>query len=210
MLQIGLTGGAAAGKSVVAHWFAAIGAPVVDADTAAREVVAPGTEGLTAVTEAFGTGILADDGALDRAVLRRHVFADADARARLESILHPRIRAHMDIAIEALAGEEHAYCLRAVPLLVETSEHWRCDRVLVVDAPEPVQLRRLGLRDGVDEESARTILAAQADRWTRVAAADDVVANGDDVPPERSVAPQVHALDAKFRALAHRGRAARN
>ncbi|MEF8833804.1 MAG: dephospho-CoA kinase [Halofilum sp. (in: g-proteobacteria)] len=205
MLRIGLTGGAASGKSLVARQFEALGVPVIDADVVSREVVRPGTDGLAAIVEAFGEGVLAADGTLDRAALRERIFRRDEARRTLEGILHPRIRASMDAACAALAREGHAYLLCVIPLLVETDQAARYDRIVVVDAPAAVQRARLCRRDGVDVGAADAMLAAQADRWRRLQAADDVVANGDSVTPRTAIACQTVALDRKFRLLAARG-----
>ena len=199
MLRVGLTGGAASGKSLVARHFEGLGAPVIDADVVSREVVRPGTDGLTAIVEAFGAEVLAADGSLDRGRLRERIFQDGDARRTLEGILHPRIRAWMDDACTALAREGHPYLLCVIPLLVETEQTDRYDRILVVDAPIEVQRARLCRRDGVDSRAADAMLTAQAGRWQRLAAADDVVANGDPVAPETGIACQTLALDRKFR-----------
>ncbi len=202
MLRIGLTGGAASGKSMVAHHFEQLGTPVIDADVAAREVVQPGTDGLAAVVEAFGEEVLAADGTLDRGALRDRIFQDDDAARRtLEAILHPRIRTWMDDACTALARDGHPYLLCVVPLLIETDQASRYDRVVVVDTPEAVQRARLCRRDGVDSRAADAMLAAQAGRWRRLQTAHDVVANGDSITPETAIACQTLALDRKFRLL---------
>ena len=202
MLQVGLTGGIACGKTLVSGCFERLGVPVVDADAAARAVVAPGSDGLAAVVEGFGEAVLDGNGALDRSSLRARIFDDDAARARLEAILHPRIRAWMDAAVESHRRDGHALVVRAVPLLVETGQAAHCDRVLVVDAPTEVQRRRLQSRDGIDAPAADAMLASQAGRWQRLRAATDVVLNGDDVAPERGIACQVAALARKYRRLA--------
>jgi dephospho-CoA kinase len=196
---VGLTGGIASGKSAVAGRFAALGITVVDADLVAREVVAPGTEGLAALVEAFGQDILDPTGALDRRRMRERVFADDAARARLEAILHPRIRS----LLRTHAGEAPgAYVVVAIPLLAEgggrTAYPW-LDRVLVVDVPEATQLARLAARDRIDEVLARRMLDAQATRAQRLAIADDVLVNTGEVGDlDRLVA----ALDRRYRQLA--------
>lgn len=202
MLVIGLTGGIASGKSLAGRCFEALGVAVIDADVLAREVVEPGSDGLEAVIEAFGDGMLTADGTLDRAALRRRIFDDDDARQRLEAILHPRIRALMDARVEARRTTGDPYCVTVVPLLIETGRDACCDRVLVVDAPEPVQIARLQARDGTDASAARAMLARQSPRAARIARADDVIANGDAVPPDIGMRCQVAALDRKYRALA--------
>lgn len=202
MLQVGLTGGVASGKTLVSGYFERLAVPMVDADAAARAVVAPDSDGLAAVVETFGEAILDNDGALDRRSLRSRIFGDDAARERLEAILHPRIRNWMDEAVAARRAEGHPYLVRVVPLLVETGQSAACDRVLVVDAPASVQRRRLHARDGVDAGAADAMLASQADRWQRLSAATEVVVNADDVPPERGIACQVESLDRKYRRLA--------
>ncbi len=173
-LRIGLTGGIASGKSAVASAFARLGVPVVDTDRLAREVVEPGQPALAAVVAEFGPEILGPDGRLDRRRLRALVFADAGRRRRLEAILHPAIRAAMAAAIAAL---EAPYVVVAIPLLVESGQRSAFVRVLLVDCPPETQLARLIERDRETPEGARAILAAQAGRDARLAAADDVLAN---------------------------------
>ena len=196
---VGLTGGVASGKSVVAGLFGDLGVPVIDADDAAREAVAPGSEGLGAVVAAFGSDVLTRAGALDRAAMRRRVFHDADARRQLEAIVHPRVRA----ALHSLAVEVPGpYALVAIPLLAESGGRaaypW-LGRILVIDAPPDTQHARLLQRDAVDAALATRMLAAQADRRARLAIADDVLVN--DGLPE-ALRPHVAALDAQYRALA--------
>lgn len=202
MLVIGLTGGIASGKSLAARYFEALGVVVIDADVLAREVVVPGSGGLEAVIEAFGNEVLAADGTLERAALRRRIFDDDEARERLEGILHPRIRALMDARVEARRSAGDPYCITVVPLLVETGRAAHCDRVLVVDAPESVQIARLQARDGTDASAARAMLARQSSRARRLACADDVIVNGDAVAPDIGMRCQVAALDRKYRTLA--------
>lgn len=175
VLKVGLTGGVASGKSAVADAFVELGAALVDTDAVAREVVAKGTPGLAAVVEAFGETVRDADGELDRRALRRIVFDDPQARQRLERILHPLIRERTLAAAEAARGP---YVLIAVPLLVETGFGELVDRVLVVDCPPELQAERLIERDGVDAAAAESMIAAQAGRDTRLAAADDVIDNG--------------------------------
>ena len=189
MVRVGLTGGIASGKSVVAELFAALGAPIVDTDQVAREVVAPGEPGLTAVAEEFGRAILTTAGTLDRAALRRRVFADKRARERLEAILHPLIRARTLAAMDDL---DAPYVLVAVPLLVETGFSALVDRVLVVDCPRELQLARLMARDQHNQAEAEQILAAQVSRETRLAAADDVIDNGGSLAATRAQVATLH------------------
>ncbi|MGX5654644.1 dephospho-CoA kinase [Geodermatophilus nigrescens] len=174
MLRIGLTGGIGSGKSTVAALLAARGAVVVDADRIAREVVEPGTPGLAAVVGAFGPGVLTADGALDRAALASIVFADPEARARLDGIVHPLVRAR---AQEVVAGAaEDAVVVQDVPLLVETGQAGQYDLVLVVEADLETRVARLLLR-GLTEEDARARIASQATDEQRRAVADVVLDN---------------------------------
>jgi len=195
-LFVGLTGGVASGKSTVARAFAALHPGcVVDADVAARAVVAPGTEGLAAVVAAFGPGVLQADGQLERAALRRTVFADAAARKQLEALLHPRIRQWM------LAQAEQAkspYVVFDIPLLTESGGRvaWpMLHRVLVVDVPVATQRARLLARDGVDADLADRMMGAQATRAQRLALASDVLVN---MGTEAELAQAVGRLDARL------------
>jgi dephospho-CoA kinase len=196
-LVIALTGGVAAGKSAVARRFEALGVHVHDADVAAREVIEPGTDGLRAVVDAFGGGVLNSSGRLDRPAMRQRVFADPAARRTLEAIIHPRVRQWLHDRVLADTGP---YCLLAIPLLAENIENYRwIDRVLVVDAPESVQLERLMVRDGIDETLARRMLAHQASRAERLALADDVIENSGD---EAALDDAVAELHRRYLALA--------
>jgi dephospho-CoA kinase len=171
---VGLTGGAACGKSEAARRFAALGAAVVDADALAREAVAPGSAGLGQLVADFGREILDAGGALDRAAMRRRVFASPDDRRRLETIVHPEVRRLLADRLAAVGGP---YAVVVVPLLVEAGLDREVDRVLVVDCPERLQIERLMRRDGEDETGARRMLAAQIPRKERLDAADDVIVN---------------------------------
>lgn len=174
---VGLTGGIASGKSEVTRRFEALGVTVADADLAARAVVAPGSPALAMISERFGPGMLLGDGALDRARLRAHVFADVAERKALEAITHPAIRELLRSQCEQAEGP---YAMAAIPLLTEAGGReayaW-LDRILVVDAPEALQLARLMQRDGNDAVLAQRMIDAQATRAQRLALADDVVAN---------------------------------
>ena len=198
-LIIALTGGIAAGKTAVTRRFEALGVHVHDADIAAREVIAPGTSGLSAVIEAFGADVLDAMGKLDRWAMRERIFVDPMARRKLEAIIHPLVR---DWLRDRVAAETGPYCLLAIPLLAENLAHYRwIKHVLLVDAPESAQLDRLVLRDGIDETLARRMLAQQASRAERLALADYVIDNsGDEVALDMAVA-QLHQ---KFLALSQR------
>ena len=178
-LQVGLTGGIGSGKSEVSRLLAAEGAVLVDSDVLAREAVAPGTPGLSAVVEEFGPGVLAPDGTLDRPALGRLVFADPARRAALEAIVHPYVRRRSAEIAHGAAAD--AVVVHDVPLLVEKDLQGLYDVVVVVDSDEETQVRRLvGLR-GMAEADARARVAAQATRERRLAAADLVVVNDGDL-----------------------------
>lgn len=194
--RVGLTGGIASGKSTVARLFAALGVPIIDSDEVAREVVAPGEPLLARVAERFGQNVIAADGTLNRRALRDVVFADPDARIDLEALMHPAIR----LAVEKHAAQARGpYQIHAIPLLVEKRLDVSVDRVLVVDCDETLQIRRLQARDGSTLEQARAILAAQASREQRLAAADDVVTNDGDLQALRD---QVEKLHTQYQHLA--------
>ncbi len=196
-LIVGLTGGIGSGKSAVAAAFAARGVDITDTDRIAHAVAAPGQPGHAGIVAAFGPACLAADGTLDRARLRERVFADATARATLESILHPLIRA---AAMAEVARWRGPYGLLVVPLLFERGGLTGIvQRTLVVDCPEDEQVRRVMARSGLAADAVRAIMATQLARGARLARADDVIDNAG--PPER-IAPQVERLDAQYRALA--------
>ena len=180
MLRIGLTGGIGSGKSTVSALLAARGAVVIDADRIAREVVEPGSPGLAAVVEAFGEQVLRADGSLDRPALAAIVFADPEARRRLDGIVHPLVRSRS--AELAAAAPEDAVVVHDVPLLVETGQASSYDLVLVVQADPDVRVQRLVQR-GLNEDDARARIGAQATDEQRRAAAD-VVLDNDGTPDE--------------------------
>ena len=197
--RVGLTGGVASGKSAVADLFTGLGVSVADADIAARAVVEPGQPALADVVAAFGADVLDASGRRDRARQRARVFNDADARRKLEALLHPSIRSALRDAAEAAPGR---YVIVAIPLLAEGGGRqaypW-LDRILVVDAPVAIQRTRLMARDGIDAALADLMLAAQADRRQRLAIADDIVVNDGAI---EALGPQVEALDRQYRHLA--------
>ena len=185
MLKIGLTGGIAAGKSVVAQRLVELGAVLIDADLLARQVVEPGTAGLARVVEAFGPGVLAADGSLDRAQLAAVVFADEARRLELNAIIHPLIRAEAALLMEKARQQEATRAtdgavgvvVQDIPLLVETGQGAHFHLVVVVDAPEPVRVRRMVEHRKMTEDQALSRIAAQAGREERLAAADVVLDN---------------------------------
>ncbi len=173
-LVIGLTGGLACGKSTVAEQFKALNIPVIDADEVAREVVAPGEPALDEIRESFGSQVFKPSGELDRACLRRHIFADRRERLRLESILHPKIHACILQALEQLSAP---YIILMIPLLLESDHQYPIHRTLVIDIPKELQLKRAAQRDGSDSKTLNGILASQASRDERLSVADDVINN---------------------------------
>lgn len=171
---VGLTGGIGSGKSAVSDRFEKLGIRVVDADVASRVVVEPGRPALKAIEEHFGSHVIAADGTLDRAELRKLVFADEAERKWLEQLTHPLINAYI---AEELAAAASPYAILAHPILIETRGREGCDRILVVDVPEALQVSRTMERDDNPESQVRAIMAAQASREERLAAADDVIVN---------------------------------
>jgi len=190
---VGLTGGIGSGKSTVADLFAARGASIVDTDVIAHSLTAPGGAAMPAIIAAFGAEFADANGALDRTRMRTLVFSDAKAKATLEAILHPRIRAGALAAAEAATGD---YVMYAVPLLVESGT-WRdrVSRVLAVDCREDVQIARVMARNNLSETQVRAIMAAQASRAERLAAADDVIDNNGGLD---ALAPQIDRLHAQY------------
>jgi dephospho-CoA kinase len=178
MVRVGLTGGIASGKSLVAAELAARGAIIIDADVLAREVVEPGTPGLAAIIERFGPQVLTD-GRLDRAHLAEIVFADPAARRDLERIVHPAVRARA-VELERAAGSA-AVVVHVIPLLVETGQQWNFDLVITIDVDHETQIQRMMARNGFSRAEAESRIAAQAAREDRRAAADVVLDNSGDV-----------------------------
>jgi dephospho-CoA kinase len=175
VLRVGLTGGIGSGKSEVSRRLAAYGAVIIDADLIAREVVAPGTDGLAEVVAAFGAGVLGPDGALDRAALGDIVFADNDKLDRLNAIVHPRVGTRMrELEESARPG---SVIIHDVPLIAENGLASAYDLVVVVDVPPRIQLDRLVRLRGMSREQAQARMAAQASREQRLAVASIVLDN---------------------------------
>ena len=174
---IGLTGGIASGKSTVAAELRDLGAPIVDADQLAREVVEPGTPALAEIERAFGPEVLDTDGRLDRRRMGEIVFADPDARRTLNAIVHPRIAEAGQEAVAAHAAAGARIVIYEAALIVENGLHHALDGLVVVAAPEDVQIERLIAREGLDEESARARVAAQLPLADKIAVADHVIDN---------------------------------
>ena len=189
-VRVGLTGGVASGKSTVSAVLAELGAVVIDADLIAREVVAKGTPGLAAVVEEFGPDLLTPDGDLDRPAMGALVFADPDARRRLEAIIHPLV--HRRSAELEAAAPEHAVVVHDIPLLAEVGRAGSFDAVVVVDAPAELQVRRMVEDRGWTREDAESRIAAQATREQRLAIATHVVDNTGSLADLRRQVETIH------------------
>ena len=197
---IGLTGGIGSGKSAAADEFSRLGATVVDTDEIARALTAPGGAAMPHVKSLFGDAFVAPSGAMDREAMRRHVFADPAARQALERLLHPMIRAESERRIAEARGP---YVVHVVPLLIESPDYRaRVDRVLVVDAPEEVQVARVRARSALASSEVQAIMRSQAARAQRLAAADDVIDNAGSLAALRR---QVAALHEQYLRLAKSG-----
>ncbi|WP_406670646.1 dephospho-CoA kinase [Raoultella terrigena] len=193
---VALTGGIGSGKSTVADAFSHLGVNVIDADVIARQVVEPGTPALLAITTRFGQQMINDDGTLNRRSLRERIFAHSEDKTWLNALLHPLIQQETRRQMQAASSP---YVLWVVPLLVENNLVANADRVLVVDVAKETQIARTILRDRVSREHAERILAAQATREQRLAAADDVIEN---MGPPDAIASDVARLHEKYLMLA--------
>ena len=191
-MLVGLTGGIGSGKSAAADHFCSLGVDVVDADLASRAVVEPGEPALDAITEHFGAGILDAQGSLDRAALRQRVFSDSYERKWLQRLLHPLIN---DYLVGQVRSARSDYCLLVNPLLIESGQQQWCDLVVVVDVPVATQLSRTMSRDNNSKAQVQAIIDAQASREQRLAAADFVITNDQDLP---SLHRQVEALNTEL------------
>jgi dephospho-CoA kinase len=192
LLVVGLTGGIGSGKSTVAALLAARGAALVDTDEISRNLTGPAGEAMEAVRAAFGARFVTAEGALNRAAMRTLAFEDATARARLEAILHPAIRARADAMLAAASGR---YAIVAVPLLFETRGYLdSVGRVLLVDCPEELQVSRVVARSGLSPAEVRRIMDSQWPRWRRLQMADDVVWNGADLGSLEAQCARMHAI----------------
>ena len=196
VIAIGLTGGIGSGKTTVAQRLESLGASVVDTDEISRALTASGGAAIERLRAEFGARFIGADGALDRAAMRDLVFEDPLARSRLESILHPAIRAAAD---EALARASGAYALVVVPLLFETRGYLdRVARTLVVDCPEELQVARTAARSGIEPADVRAIMRAQWPRWRRLQAADDTIWNGGDTSALEPQCARLHRIYARM------------
>jgi dephospho-CoA kinase len=196
MRQLGLTGGIGSGKSTVAALFSRLGAAIIDADANSRSVTAPGGRAIEAIRAGFGPAFIREDGSLDRERMRQLAFTDAQAKQRLEAIIHPLVGQLAVEQTEAARAEGRPLVIHDIPLLVE-SGRWRprLDQILVVDCREETQVRRVMQRSAMTEVAVRAVIAAQATRAARLAAADAVLYNDE---------LSLDALEAQVMALAPR------
>ena len=189
MLRVGLTGGIGSGKSTVCNYFRKVGAAIVDTDILAREVVEPGSSGLELIVKHFGQAILLEDGSLNRDALRKIAFNDPNKRQLLESILHPLIRQRLKNMLGAINAD---YVIIAIPLLLEKGWQAEVDRILVVDCTEEQQVERIIQRDGNDRSLIMKIIQSQVSRHQRLAAADDIIHNNNDMVAIREQVEKLH------------------
>lgn len=189
---VGLTGGIGSGKTTVSDIFARFGIDIIDADLIAHESVKPGQEGLNALVKEFGDRILDSQGCLNRAQMRQEVFSDNQAKERLESILHPIIRATI---FSSIKNSSSKYCVLSAPLLFENGLHKYTDTNLSLDTNENKQIERTLKRDGGEEQTIRAIIKSQIDRQQRLKLSDDIVTNNDDID---SLYKQIEALHKKY------------
>lgn len=197
MYIIGLTGGIGSGKTAVSDLFAAKGIHIVDADICARVVVEKGRPALTKIAQHFGEHMLNAEGELDRAALRQHIFTHPDDKKWLEQLLHPLIGEEV---INQLNASTSAYTLLVSPLLIESKQNLICQRVLLVDVPETLQIERTMARDSNDATQVKNIMQTQADRQTRLAHADDIIENIHDLA---HLAQEVDRLHAQYLSFVH-------
>ena len=192
-----MTGGIGSGKTTVANGFKTLGVPVIDADQLARELVAPGQPALAEIIAVFGKDCISRDGQLNRAYIRQEIYSDAGLKYRLEAILHPKIRQR----IRTLLADIHEpYCIVVIPLLLETQQTDLVDRVLVVDTPEKEQLARVAARDSLSHNTIMAIMQTQADRGTRLQAADDIIVNNSDLA---SLTERILELHTQYMDISH-------
>ena len=190
MMVVGVTGGIGSGKSAATEHFQKLGITVVDADVIARAIVAPNSPVLQAIVAQFGNEVVHADGSLNRATLRAAIFADDVAKQQLNSIMHPAIR---DEIHRQLAAASSPYVILSAPLLLENGLEHLCNRVLVVDVPEAVQLQRTVNRDSVDEAQVLSIMAAQLKRAERTAKADDIIDNSGSLTDLHAQVEKLHS-----------------
>ena len=198
MLIIGLTGGIGSGKSTVAHLFANLGVPIIDADIIAREITQPDQPAFAAIIKHFNECLLLPDGTLDRTALRKIIFKQPLERKWLENLLHPLIEHSIKKYIEGLTAP---YCITVIPLLLEVSPYTFIDRILVIDAPENLQIERAMTRDSTDKTQIEAIMSTQINRQERLSKAQDIITNDGNL---ENLLPQVQKLHQFYLKLSHK------
>ena len=196
-LIVGLTGGIGSGKSLASDWFASQGIQIVDADIAARQVVEPGSQGLEAIADTFGSHFVQQDGMLNRRALRELIFQNPELRHQLEAITHPLIRESLE---GQLADSQSTYTILVSPLLLETTQRELVERVLLIDAPAEIQIQRACARDQQTPDAIERIMAAQMSREQRRAYADDIVINDGDLA---NFYKQLKPLHIRYQGISH-------
>ena len=191
MLKIGLTGGIGSGKSTISALFETEGIPVIDADRISHNLVLPGKSCFKKIISDFGSGMVQKDGSLDRAKLRKEVFANPNARTQLEAIMHPAVRAEMLTQANAVIAP---YCILAIPLIIETQQQNIVDRILVVDVPEELQIERVKKRSKLPADEIEAIINAQVSRQERLQHAHDVIDNDGDITSLKQQVIKLHTL----------------
>lgn len=189
---IGLTGGIGSGKSLVANQFAALGAPIIDTDQIARDLVKPGSPALDQIIQKFGDAILHENGTLNRGILRQRIFHHLADKLWLEALLHPLIRKETIRQAEQITAP---YCIIVIPLLFESQHHYPIDLVVVVDTTEEQQIARITARDSISREDAQAIINCQTTRKTRLQGADVIIENNGGL---EALQAQIEALHATW------------
>ena len=192
LLRVGLTGGIGSGKTTVMNFFDELGAPTIDADEISRRITKPGQAAFDEVVAQFGERCLDETGNLDRRRLRELIFSEPALKKGLEAIIHPRVRAEIR---EFTGRVDYPYCIICIPLLLETGAQSTVDRVLVVDAPEELQVARVSLRDNAEERQTRNIIRSQAGREQRLNAAHDIIVNNGNIS---ELKPRVESLHERY------------
>lgn len=194
MLVVGLTGGIASGKSTVAELFAELGVPIIDADELSRLAVSKGSAGLALLAEAFGPSLLTNKGELNRTSARKLIFENAEARQRMEAIIHPQVELQMQSLISQYREAGQLYCIAMIPLLFEANMQHLVDRILVVDIDPEIQRSRLKLRDDIDDEQAELIINAQTSAQIRITGAHEVISNNNNQDDLSVKVAELHQL----------------
>ena len=189
LLRVGLTGGIGSGKTTVKNFFDELGAPTIDADEISHRITKPGQAAFDEVIALFGKESLDETGNLDRKRLRALIFDEPDLKQKLEAIIHPRVRAQIR---EFTDRVDYPYCIICIPLLLETGAQSTVDRVLVVDAPEELQVARVNRRDNADERQTRSIIRSQAGREQRLHAAHDIIVNDGNISDLKAQVDNLH------------------